>query len=49
MPLRVCGILILLGLIFAAMIIVGRRWCARDRSALSGEGKNAGPPDGPSS
>lgn len=44
MSLSVCGLLILLGVIFAAMIVVGLRWCVRARPAAEGDREKAGPP-----
>ena len=39
MSLQVCGLLILLGLIFAAMILAGLRWCGRGRGSTEAERK----------
>ena len=40
MSLQVCGLLILLGLIFAAMILAGLHWCGRGRGSGGADPKS---------
>ena len=44
MSLSVCGLLTLLGVIFAAMIVVGLRWCVRARPAAESDQERTGAP-----
>ena len=47
MFLEAYGLLVLLGVIFAVMILVGRRWCGNGRPVKEVKGETSERPHGP--